>query len=254
VILRPPLSFITVGDDQALGKDFVANRTMNRTWLLVRHGESTKNVEQRYSSAEGAEPLTVLGRAQADWCGQVCSDFVAQGSFESVHVYAAPTVRALQTAHPIAKSLGARIKQNSCLAPLLATDLSGRLTTDAHLEYTELGSKVHLYRAGLISGHEVPWPGETVAELEERILHFFLTEDIPEKAVTILVGHKSALTAMVIQILQAHAKYPQGYSGYIAFTPGSMVTINHQRSLTFMTPNISPTKDVDESFTTRITH
>lgn len=70
------------------------------TILLVRHGESTDNVERRLSSRGPGVPLTDRGRAQA---GALALRLATR---DVVRVYVSPLLRARQTAEILAARLG----------------------------------------------------------------------------------------------------------------------------------------------------
>jgi broad specificity phosphatase PhoE/GNAT superfamily N-acetyltransferase len=68
--------------------------------LLVRHGESTDNVDRRLGSLAPGAPLTDRGRAQASALG------VRLAARNVAAVYASPLVRARETGEILAASLG----------------------------------------------------------------------------------------------------------------------------------------------------
>ena len=70
------------------------------TIYLLRHGESEANVRRIFSNGKLDLPLTALGRDQAARAGR----WLRHKGIS--HVYAAPLLRARQTAHVLAEQLG----------------------------------------------------------------------------------------------------------------------------------------------------
>ena len=81
------------------------------TILLVRHGESTDNVERRLGSLGPGAPLTDRGRAQASALA------LRLATRDVAAVYVSPLFRARQTAEILAAATGAPIAENPDLAP-----------------------------------------------------------------------------------------------------------------------------------------
>src|SRR5690349_7965495 len=67
--------------------------------ILVRHGQSVGNVEQRIQGKD--DPLTDFGRRQAAAAGETLA---ARGDI--THLYASPLARAFETATIIGRAIG----------------------------------------------------------------------------------------------------------------------------------------------------
>ncbi|MFC7486958.1 histidine phosphatase family protein [Knoellia sp. CPCC 206453] len=92
---------------------------------LVRHGQSTWNVEGRLQGQTAHPELTDLGRAQA----QSAADLLAERVTGTVAVVSSDLVRARQTADVIARTLGVRVVDDPDLREQSVGDLEGLLTS-----------------------------------------------------------------------------------------------------------------------------
>lgn len=92
---------------------------------LVRHGQSTWNVEGRLQGQTPHPELTDLGRAQA----QAAADLLAERITGTVAVVSSDLVRARQSADIIAATLGVAVVDDPDLREQSVGDLEGRLTS-----------------------------------------------------------------------------------------------------------------------------
>jgi probable phosphoglycerate mutase len=74
--------------------------------LLVRHGESQGNAERRFGG-HTATPLSELGHAQAEATARA----LASENIDAI--YSSDLLRAVQTAEPLARATGLRVRQSS---------------------------------------------------------------------------------------------------------------------------------------------
>jgi len=129
---------------------------------LVRHGQSTWNVEGRLQGQTSHPELTDVGRAQA----QTAADLLAERVTGTVAVVSSDLVRARQSADIIAAALGVTVVDDPDLREQSVGDLEGRLTTaldatpaadgDAHISEVRWGGgesleDVHLRLAAPIT-------------------------------------------------------------------------------------------------------
>ena len=158
--------------------------------LLVRHGESVWNAEERIQGQQDV-PLSELGRAQAKALGRRLRDefFVA--------CYSSPLRRAAETAQEILNTLAS--PPSLTLMPELMErrfgEWEGKCLSDL--------DKAAFSR--WLTAHQLPAPpdGESMDELlvrVERGLRRILTE-VPEGSV-LVVGHGGSLKAMLCVLLR----------------------------------------------------
>ncbi len=93
--------------------------------VLLRHGESVKNVQKMYDDSPDAFPLTSVGRAQARAAGEAIQ---AQGIPD--FIYASPVRRARETAEQIAKQLGLSVTIDEDLREVDSGEWDGKSEDD----------------------------------------------------------------------------------------------------------------------------
>lgn len=131
--------------------------------ILVRHGESTANAEQRYVGQKDC-PLTELGKMQAQ-------RLALRLKKENLSViYSSDLKRAKETAHIIAGKAGIeRIIEEPLLREISFGEWEG-------LTYDEIGNKWEKLRNAWISDplNISPPGGETLIQLQKRSVEAFL--------------------------------------------------------------------------------
>ena len=122
--------------------------------LLVRHGESTWNVDGRVQGQAPGVRLTPRGREQADAVARALTGCGATLLLSS------DLERALQTAAVIGAALGLPVAPAPALREQALGDLEGRLASELTAQPTPPGQHVH----------EVRWSGgESVADVYARL-------------------------------------------------------------------------------------
>lgn len=149
--------------------------------ILLRHGESTWNVEGRLQGQTMDVPLTERGLAQA----REAADAVARVVPDGTPVWSSDQLRARQTAEVVADRLSSEV----CLSPLLREqalgDLEGRLTSELSAEPVTEGEHIS----------EIRWGGgESVADVYVRSQS--VLEQLPD-ADLVIVGHGDSLRILL---------------------------------------------------------
>lgn len=152
---------------------FIASTGLERTIVLVRHGQATWNVEGRVPG-QGNPTLTPLGVQQA---GHAARQLLG-GDY--ARVIASDLERARLSGQVIAESLGIPLELDVDLREQDAGELTGRRRSELQAEETPTG--VHL--------HEVRWGGgESVVDVYDRLERFFARLEHREPGNVILVSH-----------------------------------------------------------------
>jgi broad specificity phosphatase PhoE len=126
--------------------------------LLVRHGETTWNVEGRYQG-QADPPLSERGRAQAEATAQKLADQGLQV------LYSSPLRRASETAQIIALRLGLSVGYDPRLMEINQGEWEGMLVTDIEQHWPALFSRwVHDPWLVTLPG------GESLSQLQMRVL------------------------------------------------------------------------------------
>ncbi|MGO4956663.1 histidine phosphatase family protein [Luteococcus sp. Sow4_B9] len=152
--------------------------------VLVRHGQSTWNLEGRLQGQTMDVPLTLLGQDQARTAAQTVAGLVPRGSL----VLSSDQVRARQTAEVIGQALSSPVQTTSLLREQALGSLEGKLTAELRPEPVPHGADIS----------EVRWGGgESVRMVHGRCLELLelLRQEGMDRAV--LVGHGDALQILL---------------------------------------------------------
>ena len=158
---------------------------------LVRHGQSTWNVEGRLQGQIAHPELTPLGRAQAGEAAAVVRKRCA-GHGPAVRLLSSDLVRAAQTADVIAQRLAVPVELEPALREQGLGRLEGRLTRELTGEPTPEGVDVT----------EVRWGGgESIEDVHDRLGRLF-TRVLPSaEGDLVLVTHGDTLRVAIAWLL-----------------------------------------------------
>ena len=162
-----------------------------KTVILVRHGQSTTNVQKAFTGQLDAA-LTPMGIAQAERMAQ----YVAQYPVEKV--YASSLQRAMDTAAPICRMLSCPMEINDDLREIYAGLWQGLSFEEIEEFYPD---SYALWRQDF--GKARPDGGESCKELYDRVVRIFrhIVENTAEEVVCI-VSH-----AIPIRMIQCYIAY-----------------------------------------------
>ena len=194
---------------------------MKTSIFLIRHGESLKNTLNAYSTFSGKEPLTKFGRYQSKCAANYLLKYYKTQSPQCVALYVANDKRSIESAEMISKELQIKSRKVEELLAFVGSDSDGRLADDLYKEKAEFGNKVHLYRAGLLSAYDVPWPAGSTKNFEKNLQLFFERNLQIDNGMSIVVSHKSVITGLSIAILKRYSNYPRNYYGYVDIPVGT---------------------------------
>lgn len=154
------------------------------TIYLMRHGESTVNVEHRLSCRRLEGDLTRLGREQA---GRAAAWLQGKGI---THVRASPFHRAQQTAAIVAEALGLKVITDEGLAEMHCGSLEGRDDEAAWREWFAVYErwKAHDLEASFAGGESF---GDAVTRFQQTL------HSLSDGSTTLLVTH-GGITRTVI--------------------------------------------------------
>lgn len=150
---------------------------------LVRHGESTWNLEGRVQGQAMAPPLTPRGRLQAREAAESLRGRPVAA------VISSDLTRAVQTATTIAGVLGLEVHQDARLREQCLGELEGRLSRELAPEPVPEGVDIS----------EIAWGGgESLHQVHRRQTDLVasLASDFDDDAELVLVGHADALRVL----------------------------------------------------------
>ncbi|MDE3094312.1 MAG: histidine phosphatase family protein [Acidobacteriota bacterium] len=127
------------------------------TFLLVRHGETTWNVERRIQGHNDDAGLTERGIEQVRAAAEKLAESGAR------RIISSDLTRARETAEVIGQRLGLEISYDPTLRERSYGDLEGRLDDVLSPETSGIANGV------IVDVHAAPPGGESIAALKERI-------------------------------------------------------------------------------------
>ncbi|WP_297739597.1 histidine phosphatase family protein [uncultured Tessaracoccus sp.] len=151
---------------------------------LIRHGESTWNVEGRLQGQAMHVPLTALGELQA---AQAAEELAGEGI---VALWSSDQLRAEQTARIIGERLGISPRCTALLREQGLGELEGRLASELQPEPTPPGKHIS----------EVAWGGgESICDVHRRLqgLCAVLREEHGPDERVALVSHGDTLRVLL---------------------------------------------------------
>lgn len=169
----------------------LSKSTIESTYLtLVRHGETTGNVEKLFHGATNS-PLTKQGEQQA----QQVALRLKQTHPHVTTLYSSPLKRALQTASPIAHRLNLSIQIKDDLREV-------NLGTWEGLSMKELNETHHFWKNARKNPDFAPHGGESSGELAKRASSVLQTIAMAHQGESvIIVGHGGVFCSALAALL-----------------------------------------------------
>jgi broad specificity phosphatase PhoE len=199
--------------------------------LFVRHAESEKNTKGKISSAISAEALTTHGVKQATELATHINNFVGENGLCTKKIYAAYSARALATAETIARNMATppeivSIPEFKSFSVGLHAGQSEKTIQKIDAPFIR---DLNLYRKGVVNSYDIIYGGSeaTLKEYEERIRRV-LAEIVntDDSSCIIVVMHRSALTATILDIARDNYSYPKSFYGYIQIDIASVTLVS----------------------------
>ena len=159
--------------------------------ILIRHGESTYNLERRYTGQTDV-PLTEKGILQA----KITADYILE-NYKIDAVYSSDLSRAVDTARPVAEPLGLEIKTDARLREIYAGKWQGILFSEVRTIYAEDHERYKRDRENAKTTG-----GEGMADVRERAFSAIcdIINENPDKTV-LVSAHNGPLMALQSSIL-----------------------------------------------------
>ena len=181
-----------------------------KTVILVRHGQSTTNVQKVFTGQLNAM-LTPMGVEQAERMAR----YVAQYPVEKI--YASSLTRAVETAQPICRLLDCTMETSDDLREIYAGAWEGLSFEEVAERYPDTYA---LWRQDFGNAH--PNGGESCRQVYDRVVKAFrhIMDNAPEKVICI-VSH-----AIPIRMIESYITYGcADAAGKISWVPNASVTV-----------------------------
>ena len=155
-------------------------------FLIIRHGQSTANLEERYAGWYDA-PLTDLGRKQA----AITTDYILK-NYHVDAVYSSDLIRAVETVKEIAARANVPLVKEKALREIDGGEWEEKQVEEIAREYPE---QAYLWKTDI--GKARPTGGESFAELQVRIDSAFRKIAAENDGKTVVVAsHGGAIRTM----------------------------------------------------------
>lgn len=211
--------------------------------FLIRHFESTKNINYSFSSDVDNEELTVNGIIQGKKDSLFIKKFIEQNNYKVRNIYCADSVRARKTAEIISAVLsdGIKIQTFSDLNSYKSRETVGKTYKELSWLNPQLAKQLSLYESGIFNAYkfnrENPENNKLVYEKKvinciKKIINNNLDEDIK-----IIILHNSSITAAIIHYARQICDYPKDFYGKITANNGSLFWIKDEKE--FIAANIN---------------
>ena len=191
-----PLDFVGYEGMLHSAIDFFRGLTVMAQMVLIRHGESQWNLENRFTGWVDV-PLSPKGEQEARDAGSKIQHFRFDQAFTSVLTRAKDTLRIVLE---VIGQTGIPIEQDQALNERMYGDLQGLNKTETAQKYGE--HQVKLWRRS----YDVRPPGgESLKDTAERVLPYYDREIRPRVLAgdtILIVAHGNSLRALVMQLDQ----------------------------------------------------
>ena len=155
-------------------------------FLIIRHGQSTANLEERYAGWYDA-PLTELGRKQA----AITTDYILK-NYHVDAVYSSDLIRAVETVKEIAARANVPLVKEKALREIDGGEWEEKQVEEIAREYPE---QAYLWKTDICKAR--PTGGESFAELQVRIDSAFRKIAAENDGKTVVVAsHGGAIRTM----------------------------------------------------------
>ena len=200
---------------------------MNKNVLLIRHGESTKNIQDLFGDENSNFQLTEKGKLDSTELANFIKETAVQLN-QGFVIFTSPDSRSMMTAEIVCEILGCNFIIKETLLPIKAGKLSGISENEASKLYPELMRLKTSFRKGELNGYEISYPdGENVSEFQDRIIADFLNILSHPKELIFILSHQSVITA-ILSFCKSIMKNENYYYYFkLSLCGKSKVTINN---------------------------
>lgn len=205
----------------------------NSNILLIRHLESTKNIDNSFSSSENLEPLTDQALKSGTDLGEQISVLSSVLNTRVKNVYCAKSERAISTARLISDMLKAKVISEEDLTSIRYS-ANGVSESNAKKDNPAFIRNLELYRKGLLSSYDIATPkgSEKLEDFEKRVDNVMnRIHDENQSGLIIVIAHRSSVTAALLRYARLYHNYPSRFFGYIELSFGyaSLVQLSGEK-------------------------
>lgn len=226
--------------------------------FLLRHFESIKNTQIRFSSDSDNESLTENGVAQGKSISKNISQVLDLLGINVKNIYCAQSVRARQTATLIADALSnsVEIQEFKELLSTKSSELVGKTKEEIWKTDSQLSIELSLYDAGLYSAYDFHRSvgRDKKKDYEQQVckcMEMIIDNGLDEEA-KIICLHSSSLTAAVIGYARDLCQYPNNYYGKVNADYGKIFWLHFGKNEKYFLAANSDSSDILRVLRSRI--
>lgn len=194
--------------------------------LLVRHPESSKNIQDRFASESGEEPLTRRGQDDLRNLAHEVTQFASHLRAYAVSVHASPSARSMGPARVLADQFGGQLFLDANLASIVNAETSGRSFAQLAVEDVALAREMNLYRAGLYSSYAIRKISKNTRPYETRVQRALESIRSLNNDLAVIVAHQSFMTFALIHVSRLCRHYPSDFFGKVHLELGSCALLS----------------------------
>lgn len=189
--------------------------------LLIRHPESSKNIQDRFASESGQEPLTRRGQDDVRNLAQGVKQFASHLGAYEISVHASPSARATGPARFLADQIGGELFLDANLASIVNAETSGRSFAQLAAEDSALAREMNLYRAGIFSSYAIRKISKNTRPYEAKVQRALESIRNMNNDFAVVVAHQSFMTFALIHVARLCDYYPSDFFGRVYLELGS---------------------------------
>jgi broad specificity phosphatase PhoE len=194
--------------------------------LLIRHPESSKNIQDRFASQSGEEPLTRRGQDDVRNLAHEVKQFASHLRADEISVHASSSTRAMGPARFLADQIGGQLLLDANMASIVNAETSGRSFAQLALEDAALAREMNLYRAGVFSSYAIRKISKNTRPYEARVQRALESVRDLNNDLAVIVAHQSFMTFALIYVARLCGYYPSDFFGKVHLELGSCALLS----------------------------
>ena len=170
---------------------------MNKQIYFIRHGESTKNINDLFGDEKCSFELTDKGIAESKRIVERLKAIINE-SKKDFKLFTSPDLRSTMTTDIISNLLNCNYEVINSMLPIKAGKLSGISEEEAINTYPKIMIHKKKFREGSLCGYNISYPeGENVKQFQNRVLEDFNQIANQSCKIIFIISHQSVITAIL---------------------------------------------------------
>lgn len=184
--------------------------------LLIRHAESTKNIENRFSQPLDEAPITSSASQLTHYLSEEIVLFSQAVELPVTKIFCAQSARAEETANLISRRLQAPLVQWEGLDSMVVAASKGESVEQFQIDNVDVAYELNLSRSGLLNNYQMRDLRGALIEFEQGVFKSFIANvSNLDCGLAVGVAHRSALNAILVNCARSQGIYPERHYGYL---------------------------------------